>query len=472
MTYRALGVGLLLLPACLIGCKGGSEGKSTTSTTNSTTGSTTAGSTTAGTTTGATTAGTTGTTTGRVVTVPASCSSNSFIKSLGKDHFLIGFTGADATASAAPFDIRYVYLSAGIPDNGQPCASCATNCIADNKSCANAAGGCVWWGCYQYDQDKPGEYVRNLVSGAKAAGEIPMFTYYEILQTGYNKYGYSTFTEGAQEVTVAANDQALMTGYFNDFRFLLQQIGSDVAIIHHEPDFWGYAEQVNLDPTKITASVTSANATDCGSQPNTIAGFGACLVAMTRKYAPNAKIGLHASGWASNMDVLGNTQAGFDVDGEAAKTVAFLKAAGESNADLVISDISDRDAGYYQIIKNKQTWWDATNATLPDFHQGWQFGKDIATGLNKPLLWWQVPIGNVRLDNSNDCSDATPHDGKFQDNRVDYMFANLPELVASGAVGVAFGAGAACCTTAESDDGNLIASTAAYGISNKAASCQ
>ena len=29
---------------------------------------------------------------------------------------------------------------------------------------------------------------------------------------------------------------------------------------------------------------------------------------------------------------------------------------------------SDRDAGYYP-SQGKSTWWDATNAKLPDFHQ-------------------------------------------------------------------------------------------------------
>ncbi len=399
--------------------------------------------------------------------IAASCSTNPFLSGLGKKHLLVGFSGEDTTASAAAFDLRYVYLSAGVPNGAGPCPSCASNCSVGTQDCSNKAGGCAWWGCYQYDQNPPGEYVRDFVSNAKAAGEIPMFTYYEILQTAYGKY--KNFQEGTQEVTIAAADKDLMTAYFADFRFLLQQIGTDVALVHHEPDFWGYAEQVNLDPTQIPAAIASANPTDCGSQPNTIAGLGACLVAMTRTYAPNAKIALHASGWASKMDVLGNSSASLDVAGEAAKTVGFLKAAAP-DADFVVSDISDRDAGYYKVIKNENTGWDAGNSTLPNFHQGWAFGKAVSDGLSKPLVWWQVPVGNARLDNSNTCnSDNKP--GKFQDNRVDYILENLSELSASGAVGVAFGAGASCCTTPESDGGNLIAKTKTYASANAAASC-
>lgn len=37
---------------------------------------------------------------------------------------------------------------------------------------------------------------------------------------------------------------------------------------------------------------------------NTIAGFGQCMIKMARKYAPNAKLGFHASPWniALNRD--------------------------------------------------------------------------------------------------------------------------------------------------------------------------
>ena len=192
-----------------------------------------------------------------------------------------------------------------------------------------------------------------------------MVTYYQLLQS-------SGVTEGAPEVTQAATNQAFMARYLADWRFLLQQIGMTTALLHIEPDFWGYAEQYAVtaggDPTTLPAAVASANPTDCASQPNTIAGMGKCMIAMVRKYSPHALVALHASAWSTNMDVTGNSNPSFDVAGEARKTATFLAASGESDADFVVVETSDRDAGYYT-CQGRATWWDATNATLPNFHQ-------------------------------------------------------------------------------------------------------
>jgi hypothetical protein len=254
-------------------------------------------------------------------------------------------------------------------------------------------------------------------------------------------------------VQQAATDAAFMARYFADWRFLLQQVGSTVAFLHVEPDFWGFAEQLASDPTTLPAAVASANATDCGSLPNTIAGMGKCMISMTRKYAPNAKVGLQASAWSTNVDVSLNTSASLDVAGEAMKTAAFLAACGESTADFVVVETSDRDAGYYQTVEMKDTWWDATNATLPDFHQDFAWVTALTEALSVPALWWQTPLGNASQNNTTD---------HYEDNRVDYFFAHMSELAAAHGVGAAFGAGTTGCTTPESDGGNFVTKANAY----------
>ncbi len=387
---------------------------------------------------------------------PGSCLGGSVLSDLGSENVLIGVSTSDApTAAAAPFDIRYEYISGGLFDGSSPCASCATGCTANGVSCANSGPGCAWWGCWQYDQDPPGAYVRSFDTGCASASpsQVPMFTYYEILQS-------SQAEEGSAEVR-AANDVPLMTRYFADWRFLLQQIGQLVAIVHIEPDFWGYAEQLASDPTTLAAAVASANPTDCSSVPNTIAGMGQCMVAMSRRYAPNALVGLHASAWATNVDVASNTDVAFDVAGEAAKVAAFLEACGEGNADLVVVETSDRDAGYYQ-SQGKDTWWDATNAALPDFHQDLGWVKALSEALGKPALYWQTPLGNMSQNNT------TNH---WQDNRVDYFFAHVSELAAAHALGVAFGAGAADQTLPETDGNNLVTRTNAYAAGARQQYC-
>ncbi len=377
------------------------------------------------------------------------CLGASVLSYLGKKDLIFGLTTSDdPTAAAAPFDLRYIYISGGLFDGTAPCASCATNCTSNGTSCANeSGGGCAWWGCYQYDKDPPGEYVSNFVTAAQKSTppQIPMFTYYEILQA-------SKVTEGADEVTMAANSTSTMTRYFADWRFMLQQIGSSQAIVHIEPDFWGYAEQHNSDPTMEPAAVASANSQDCGSMPNTIAGMGTCMISMVRKYAPKTLVGLHASAWSTNMDVSLNTSASLDVAGEAKKTAAFLAACGESQADLVIVETSDRDAGYY-MSQGKNTFWDITNATLPDFHQDFAWVTALTEALGKPALYWQTPLGNANQNNT------TNH---WKDNRVDYFFGHTQELASAHAIGAAFGAGAGDQTLPETDGGNLVSKMKAY----------
>jgi hypothetical protein len=349
---------------------------------------------------------------------------------------------------STPIDLRYTYLSGGLFDGATPCTSCATGCTANGHTCANSAGqgGCAWWGCWQYDMDPPGAMVRTMIAAAKKATPpyVPMITYYEILQT-------SQASEGAGEIA-ATNDASVMTRYFADWRFLLQQIGNDVVLLHIEPDMWGYAEQQSSDPHKIASAVASANPTDCSAMENSIAGMGQCMVAMVRKYAPNAKVGLHASAWGTNMDVLLNTNASFNVAGEAEKSAAFLGSCGGSGADFVVVEASDRDAGYYQSM-GRNTWWDEANLTLPDFAQDLAWVTALSQAMNQPAIDWQLPLGNANMNNTID---------HWKDNRVDYLFSHMDQVAAAHIVGLAFGAGATGQTTPESDGGYFVAHVKAY----------
>jgi hypothetical protein len=389
-----------------------------------------------------------------------SCLGSSFLSAVGKDHLLVGGAMQAATAAMAPFDLQYIYVSGGLPDGAGPCTSCMTGCTAGGTTCASSGSGCSWWGCWQYDVPPPGDYVRTFASTLAMAtpAQIPMITYYQLLQS-------SGVTEGGPEVNSAAADATFMARYFADWRFLLKQIGDGVALLHVEPDFWGYAEQISNDPTTLPAAVASANPTDCASLPNTIAGMGQCMIAMTRTYAPHALIGLHASTWSTNMDISLNTSASLDVATQAQKTAAFLSACGESKADFVVVETSDRDAGYYQTVEMRQTWWDDTNATLPDFHQDFAWVTALTEALSEPALWWQTPLGNSAQNNT------TNH---YQDNRVDYFLAHMDELAAAHGVGAAFGAGDGNQTTPESDGGNFVTLAKAYfsGSGGGQAVCQ
>ena len=367
---------------------------------------------------------------------PATCLGSDLLDALGKRSVMIGFSDSDAVATQASWDFRYQYLASAFGDPSGPCT-------------ANGS----WWGCWQDWSQPPGQFVTGFVATAAANRQIPMFTYYVMLPA-------SGAGEGSAEVA-AANDASFMSNYFRDWRFLLTKIGTSAAFLHIEPDFWGFAQQVNADPHLVPAAVASVNSTDCAGYENSVAGLGQCMIRMVRKYAPNARVGLHASAWGSKIDVYRNTNPAFDVAGEASKVAAFLAGCGAGAGDFVVVETSDRDAGYYQSI-GVNTWWDATNATLPSFRQALTWAKAIAEGVGMPLLWWQVPVGNM---NQNDTSDH------WKDNRVQYFFDHPAEFAQAHGAGIAFGAGAGGQTLPSSDGGYLVGRATTYLSGGGAAFC-
>lgn len=379
------------------------------------------------------------------------CAVQTALAGLGKSRLLVGASMADATAALAPFDVRYLYLAGGLFDGTDACASCATGCSAAGVSCVN--GGCIWWGCWQWDQIPPGDYVRNFISKAKARSQIPMITYYELFQA-------SGATEGNGEILAAAN-VGLMTRYFADWRFLLKTVGQERAILHIEPDFWGYAQRFNANAHLVPVAVATANPTDCTGYENSVAGMGRCMIAMARSYAPNARVGLHASGWAVDPEAPFNSNPAVNVVPLAQSVAAFLKECGAAEGDFIVIEASDRDAGYYQSI-GKNRWWDDQNLTLPHFHQAFAWAKALSEALGKPNFWWQLPVGNMSLSNTT---------GHWRDNRVDYYFAHPSEVVAAQGMGMVFGAGASGQTNPENDNGNLVNRVTAYALSGGQAPC-
>src|SRR6185503_13477043 len=149
------------------------------------------------------------------------------------------------------------------------------------------------------------------------------------------------------------------------------------------------------------------------------------------KYAANARVGLHASAWGTKIDVHLNTNPSFDVAGEARKLGRFMTAAGAGTGDFLVVEASDRDAGYYQSI-GQNRWWDASNATLPNFQRAFQWTKALAEGVGRPVIIWQVPLGNAAQN------DTVRH---WKDNRVDYFFTHTAELASAHVAGILFGDG-------------------------------
>jgi hypothetical protein len=340
---------------------------------------------------------------------PATIFANKLSPNYG--HFLIGM-GNDATNNGddpaynfgVTLDLHYQYLSGLSTD-----------------------GGWVTW------NSNP-DYAGLQIQRCKNHDVIPMFAYYAMASAGDGN------------LTGSIQNATYMTTYFQDFIQLLGDIktaGTPVVILH-EPDFWGYNEQLaiaNGGADNVPAQVSVSNAPECNDEPNTIIGFAQCLLKLTRSRAPNALIGFHASAWGSGVDIEQNTDPTFNVTSEANKTVAFFKTIGADQADFVSTDMLDRDAGCYEVAGTNcgttprtDVYWDETNETLPNFHQELTWAGAITSGLNLPMIWWQLPFG---------VPSATPGGAPqhYRDDRVDYIFVHLNEYIKAGGVGAVWGTG-------------------------------
>ena len=201
-----------------------------------------------------------------------------------------------------------------------------------------------------------------------------------------------------QDEVTAVKQVELLTRYLNDYRFFLQKIGTSHDMIDLESDFFGFARAYG-DVNQVPAQVTAANPTDCGNQANTVAGLAHGLIAMARKYAPNTTVGLHLTCW----DFPGNV-------GRCAKDYVTLGATG---ADFLVGEVEDADAGLNALPENggHNTFWSAKK-----WDRQLAYWKRMAEAVGHPIVVWQIPIGNMKQNN-------TPY--HYQDDKVDWLFSHM-----------------------------------------------
>jgi hypothetical protein len=353
------------------------------------------------------------------------------------------------------WDYAYQYLSGGVDTNG--------------------SGGDTGWETWNSDGQFPLYYAKGAASAAPHP-YIPVFTYYELLQSGPPCSGDCP---PASEVDLNhLNDPTLMEAYFKNFTELMQRLGphtytvhgqkntgfGKTAIVHIEPDLSGYVEQAvngmshcyghcthtGNDPAYLRAAVASSGDSDVSRFANTYQGFNLALLHLRDEYAPNVLLAFHVSDWATGIDIGSDTSTtlnvqslGQEAGSFAAQSGAVQQQSGVSAYNLIFNDVLDRDAGYYQTQYDLDVWWDRYNGTFPDFHRWEAYIKAVSEATEKPVMIWQVPEGNQWFDTEDNSLDSGDQDatGYFQDNRVEYFFQHISELINAGIIGVLFGAG-------------------------------
>ncbi len=345
---------------------------------------------------------------------------------MGSNTMLIGGSMTDTSANAAPFDMRYAYV------HSQPAPSSDYYSASLCKSTWSS-----WWGCWSGETTAPGFYVTwnddhvsKVTYQGKPRPQKNFWTWYSLRDLG----DLAGEGDGPGEVK-AINRTDLLTRYMNDYRFFLQKIGNKQDAIDIEPDFWGYVRSLG-NPHQIAAQVTASNPTDCGSQENSAVGLAQCMIAMAHKYAPNTGAGFHLTcwDWQSNMQ----------------KCVNDYTDLGAKNADFLVADVVDRDAGWYALPANggRDTYWNDQKAAAT---LNWY--KTMTESVGKPIVLWQIPLGNMAQNNTL---------GHYKDDKVDWLMSHTDQLASVHVAALLFGPGQQEQTTVESDGGNLINKTTAY----------
>jgi hypothetical protein len=313
-------------------------------------------------------------------------------------HLSLGLTDPPGDArrlvQRAQLDLRYQYLAGGV----------------------NTRSGWATW-------NPNGTFASNYVRESIGQNVIPVLTYYQLVGSK------PAVGRGDLERDLSnLRSPSTMRAYWADYRLLLRRVSEaaagHLAVIHLEPDLWGYLQQAGA--TSLARS------------------FAARLIALRDQLAPHVLLAWHLSTWGTNEDLTYSKPSLAHVDALAAQSARFYRALG-ARFDLVFNDLTDRDAGFYQKIEGKRnTAWGPSDFVRHDVYTA---GFTRRTGT--PMVLWQLPLGNSTLDNTW---------GHYRDNHVQWWLGDssgqhLRATGRAGVIGLLFGGGADGTTSAETDGG-------------------
>jgi hypothetical protein len=300
--------------------------------------------------------------------------------------------GAAALRREAPFGLRYQYLAGGV----------------------NTGTGWATW-------NPDGTFVSRYVRESRQAGIVPVFTYYQLLQSA----PAAGNSEDGKDVSNLRN-RATMRAYWKDFRLFLRRArGTKLVVAHLEPDLWGYLQQHKA--AKLARR------------------YAAKAVRLRNRTAPNVKLAWHLSIWGTGEDPTYSEPPVAHMDALARKSARWFKRSGGRRLDLVFVDVEDRDAGFNQHING-----DPRSAWGPqDFERNTAYLRGFTRRTHEPVVIWQIPVGNSTLPDTW---------GAFRDSRVEWWLGDRGHLERerdAGVVALLFGGGADGTTTPQSDGGLL-----------------
>ncbi|MEN4013445.1 MAG: choice-of-anchor X domain-containing protein [Bellilinea sp.] len=282
-------------------------------------------------------------------------------------------------------------------------------------------------------------FVRRFVQHAWNNDFVPVVTVYLMLGVPPNN------GEGGRVYAEKLTNSSTVNDYFSSLQRAATEARGELPVIFNiEPDFYGFMQQVSNEsnpPAGVRPDDPSSYyvALHKPGYANNLAGFGQYLVDMIHAAAPNALVAPMASMWAVNGDP--QLVSAADAVSFARRTALFIHAMGGDRADMLVVEWSDRDAG-----RGIRPWWDDNDRNLPRPNRAILWKNVLSRESGKRLLLWQVPVGNMNLDDT--CS-------RYRDNRAAYLFDHPRDLADAGVIGILFGGGDTCSTQVESDGGHV-----------------
>ena len=283
-----------------------------------------------------------------------------------------------------------------------------------------------------------GAYITKTAQEARDIGAIPLYTLYGMAQNGDGN-------------VTGILSRTFMRAYWAQARLMFQLLGQLDApvLVNLEPDFWGYVYNYAPahDPAQLGAVVSSEP--ECRTLPDLAPSVAPCLLAMARQYAPKALVGMPPALWGRPPG----------------SVAAYMRAMGAAQADFVVAQTSDRDAGCAEVAapppecagRTGPFYWNDLGGGALSFRQSQQDYAEYARllGGNPTLLWWQTPLGVP----STTPGGTLQH---FRDNHVDYMLQHTAEYAAIHTLGMVFSGGAAAQTSISTDGGQFARLWKAY----------
>ena len=323
--------------------------------------------------------------------------------------------GGAGDAPFGPLPFRYQYLSGGV----------------------NTGRDWLHWG------HGDGSFAAEYVERVRAAGGMPVLTYYQLLQSAPTEAVEALEPERVESPSVeAARDLAnlrsrsVMRPYFANLGRLLRSLaGRKPVVLHIEPDLWGYAQaEAGDEAASVPASVAATGMPPLRGLPDNLSGFAGAIVRLRNRFAPNVLLGYHLSPWGTGKDIHLSHPDRAEVGRMASSSIAFYRSL-KAPFDLLFSEFANRDAGYEEAVAGDGgvAWWGPA-----DFRHFAEYLGEVARGVDRRIVLWQIPVGNTvmrPLDNGP---------GHYQDNRAQWLLGrgsrpHLSEYARAGVIALLFG---------------------------------